>query len=142
MTYRLDPEDPRWCLEVGKQKQLPKRETRSRIAFTLWIVWVLSVLLLPLLFMVWGYYTVQPAPFLLATPTSWAIVLISPEGVVERHLVMSYLKPRPVPQSGGQIRVRDMGNLNNGKHDWEHQIIAPAGWRIQIEEANDQEELL
>ena len=63
----------------------------------------------------------------------WNIVLTSPSGEQKTYTVMSYEKPTPVPALGGQIGIRDYGHIL--QHDWERQIIAPIGWMVTVEEA-------
>jgi len=61
----------------------------------------------------------------------WDIVITSPNGERKTHTVMSYAKPRPEPQWGGQTKVLDHGH--SSYHDWEQQIVAPAGWMLTVE---------
>ncbi len=63
-------------------------------------------------------------------PTEWDIVMTSPGGQSTIYTVKSYAKPRLWLRSSGFTEVRDWGNP--GVHDWERDIVAPVGWRLEV----------
>ena len=63
-------------------------------------------------------------------PTKWDVVMTSPAGQVTTYTVESYAKPRLELRSGGQTELRDWGSPE--KHEWERDIVAPSGWRLEV----------
>lgn len=64
------------------------------------------------------------------TETEWDIVMTSPGGQITTYTVKSYARPQPYYRASGFTEVRDWGNP--GVHDWERDIVAPTGWRLEV----------
>jgi len=63
--------------------------------------------------------------------STWSVKLISPIGeVTDTWLIQSNGTPRPRCMDGGQIMLRDGGILYSS---WEREIVAPVGWRLNVD---------
>lgn len=62
------------------------------------------------------------------------IVLTSPQGIQKVYTVKSIIKPTQEIDWSGHARVFDSGALRG--HQWEKDIIVPAGWLVEVRENN------
>jgi hypothetical protein len=61
----------------------------------------------------------------------WDVELVSPSGVVtQKWTIDCHGQPYKLTNWGGQIRLRDVNNSKT--HDWEQDIVAPAGWSLRV----------